>query len=364
MHVGEYPRPPSAASIALATDRSPGSDAPVMRARLGVLDLSFIASGEDAAAALANTLDLARHAEALGFTRYWLAEHHNAGALACSSPEVVIAAVASATRTLRVGSGGVMLPNHSPLRVAETFRVLEALYPTRIDLGVGRAAGTDKKTALALRRSEALLGSEAFGTQLDELLRFLSSDPDPLVPFNATKAAPVGVPAPELWLLGASIESARDAGKRGIAYAYAHHFAPGGAAEALDAYREAFRASRWRAVPRTIVAAAVVCGPSDAAAEELASSGALFFLRAGRGLRDLPLPSVDEAKGYTYDDDERALVAQQRTALFVGGPERVRDGLTRLLDESGADELLVTTTVHCHDQRRRSYERLAEARLG
>lgn len=330
-----------------------------MRVPLGVLDLSPVPSGTDARTAIANTLDLARHAESLGFARYWLAEHHNAGGLACSSPEVMIAAVAGATRTIRVGSGGVMLPNHSALRIAEAFRVLEALHPTRIDLGLGRAPGTDKKTALALRRSEALLGSDAFAEQLDELFHFLRFDPDPERPFNPTKASPVGIAPPEVWLLGASVDSAREAGRRGVAYAYAHHFAPGGAAEALAAYRAAFAPSTWRSEPRSLVAAAVVCGETDAEAEELASSGALFWLRSGRGVRDLPLPSVAEARAYPYDDDERALLVQQRAAVIVGGAERTGERLLRLVEDAHADELLVTTTVHAHIDRLRSYERLA-----
>lgn len=330
-----------------------------MRVPLGVLDLSPVPSGSDARAAIANTLDLARHVESLGFARYWLAEHHSAGGLACSSPEVMIAAVAGVTRAMRVGSGGVMLPNHSALRIAEAFRVLEALHPARIDLGVGRAPGTDKRTALALRRSEALVSTDGFGAQLDELCHYLRFDPDPAQAFAPTKASPVGVAPPELWLLGASVESAREAGRRGVAYAYAHHFAPGGAAEALAAYRAAFAPSPWRTGPRALVAAAVVCGADDDEADELASSGALFWLRAGRGVRDLPLPSVAEAKAYAYDDDERALLAQQRSAAIVGGPSRVRERLCRLVEDAGADELIVTTAVHAHVERRRSYERLA-----
>lgn len=330
-----------------------------MRLPIGVLDLSPVPSGKSAGDALAGTLALARDAEAMGLSRYWLAEHHNAGGLACSSPEVMIAAVAAATRTIRVGSGGVMLPNHSALRVAEAFRVLEALHPGRVDLGIGRAPGTDKRTALALRRSEALLAGELFSDQLDELLGFLGADPDPDQPFNRTKASPVGIAPPEIWLLGAGVESAERAGALGVGYAYAHHFAPAGAAAALAAYREAFRPSPLRDAPRSILAAAVVCGASDAEADDLASSSALFFLRAGRGLRDLPFPSVAEAKAYAYDDDERTLVAQHRAAAIVGGPDEVRARLSALLDEARPDELMVTTSVHDPTERRLSYERLA-----
>jgi luciferase family oxidoreductase group 1 len=331
------------------------------RIPLGVLDLTPVASGSNAQAAVASTLDLARHVEALGFHRYWLAEHHNAAALACTSPEIMIAAVAAVTRTMRVGSGGVMLPNHSPLRVAEAFRVLEALHPGRIDLGLGRAPGTDKKTALALRRSASLLGVEHMTELLSDLFRYLGDDPDPTKPFSPPKACPTGVAPPSLFLLGASAESAREAGSLGIGYAYANHFAPGGAPDALAGYREAFTPSRWQSVPRSILAVAAVIGETDDHASDLASSGALYFLRAGRGLRDLPLPSVAEAKAYPYDEDERALLACQpgQGRAVIGGPTRARAALESLLTASHADELMVTTMVHDPSERRASYARLA-----
>jgi luciferase family oxidoreductase group 1 len=330
------------------------------RIPLGVLDLTPVPSGSDARTAIASTLDLARHVEALGFHRYWLAEHHNAAALACTSPEVMIAAVSGVTSTMRIGSGGVMLPNHSPLRIAEAFRVLEALHPGRIDLGLGRAPGTDKRTALALRRSESLLGTEHMTTLLGDLLRFLGDDPDPAQPFSPPKACPTGIAPPSLFLLGASVESAREAASLGIGFAYANHFAPGGAPAALAAYRDAFVPSRWQDAPRAIVATAAIVGESDEHATDLARSAALYFLRAGRGERDLPLPSVAEAKAYPYDDDERALLAQRSGSGMAFGPERAHAALDALVRDSGADELMVTTVVHDPGQRRRSYERLAK----
>lgn len=331
-----------------------------MRIPLSVLDLTPVPSGSDARRAIASTLDLARHAETLGFHRYWLAEHHNAAGLACTSPEVMIAAVAGVTKTLRIGSGGVMLPNHSALRIAEAFRVLEALHPGRIDLGLGRAPGTDKRTALALRRSQDLLGTDHMTALLADLFRYLGDDPDPTIPFSGPKACPTGIAAPALFLLGASAESAREAAGLGIGYAYANHFAPGGAPAALAAYREAFVPSRWQTAPRSIVATAAIIGETDEQAKDLAASGALYFLRAGRGERDLPLPSVEEAKAYPYDDDERALLAQRAGAGVAFGPERARSVLGRLVEESGADELMVITLVHDPSERRRSYERLTE----
>lgn len=331
----------------------------LVRPALGVLDLSPVPSGAIAAVALRNTIDLARHAEALGLTRYWLAEHHNAAAIASSTPEIMIGAVAAATTSIRVGSGGIMLPNHSALKVAETFRVLHALHPGRIDLGLGRAAGTDNRTALALRRSKEHLGADRFPEQVTELLELLTSDPDSSMPFGPLKAVPTGVPAPDLFVLGASDESAAYAGGLGVGYAYAHHFAPGGATTAMARYRDAFRASAFRSTPHGIVAMAVVCGESDGHAEDLASTGDLGGLRFGQGLRDLPMPSVAEAKAHRYDEDEEKLRVLHRARVVVGGPELVRDALAALVRETKADEIMVTAGIHDHEERKRSYDRIA-----
>ncbi len=325
---------------------------------LSVLDLSPIPSGASAAEALQNTVDLARHAEAIGLHRVWLAEHHNAAALASSSPEVLIAAVAAATSRIRVGSGGIMLPNHSPLKVAETFRVLAALYGDRIDLGVGRAAGTDAKTALALRRSRDLLGAEAFPAQLGELMTFLTYDPDPATRFGPIKAVPAGVAPPPIFLLGASVESAALAAALGVGFAFAHHIAPEHHVAAMLAYREAFRPSRWPPAPHAILATSVLCAADDAAAEDLSRAADLSWLRFGQGLRDLPLPSVAEARAYRFDADEEVLRRARRHV--AGGPARVEAELAKLLTGTAADELMVTSAIHDHEERKRSYSRLAE----
>jgi luciferase family oxidoreductase group 1 len=329
--------------------------------RLSVLDLSPVPSGASPAEALRASVDLAMRAEALGFVRYWLAEHHSAASLACSAPEILAAHIAAVTTRLRVGAGGVMLPNHSALKVAEQFRALHALHPGRIDLGVGRAAGTDPRTAFALRESRELLGEERFEAQLDELLRLLTTDPDPNVAFNGIKAAPTGVPAPDVFLLVSSAASAARAGERGLAMAYAHHFAPEGARAAAVAYRAAFRPSVHRAEPYALLAVSAICGEDDAHGAALASSGELAFLRFGQGLRDLPLPSVADALAYPYDADELVLRAQARGRGFVGGPDRVAEGLLSLAREAGADELVVTTMVHDHEERCASYRRLSAA---
>ncbi len=338
---------------------------PKARLRLSVLDLSPVPSGKTPADAVRATVDLALRAEALGYTRYWLAEHHAAASLACSSPEILATHVAARTSRIRVGTGGIMLPNHSALKIAETFRTLHALHPSRIDLGIGRAAGTDAKTALALRESTELLGESRFDAQLDDLLRLLdpAAEPDPRAPFNGIKAIPTGVPAPAIFVLVSSAESAERAGRRGLGMAYAHHFAPDGAEAAVCAYRASFVPSAARAEPEALLAVAAICGEDDAHARRLARSAELSFLRFGQGLRDLPLPSVEEAEAYPYDVDERALVDAMRARAFVGGPDRVAAALAALAREAGTAELVVTTPIHDHCERLASYERLAAALL-
>ena len=332
-----------------------------MTTRLSVLDLSPVPSGSSPSTALRNSVDLAVHAEALGFHRHWFAEHHNAGALACSAPEILIAAAAQATKRIRVGAGGIMLPNHAPLKVAEVFRVLAALHPGRIDLGVGRAAGTDPKTALVLRQARELLDLERFPTQLEELLGFLERESDPTERFAPTKAVPLDVPSPPVFLLASGREGAELAGARGLSLAYAHHFSPDGFADAIAAYRAAFVPSGRVRAPYVVVATAAICAEDDASAEELVRCAALSFLRFGQGLRDLPFPSVDEARAYRFDADEEALADGIRTRVLAGSPERVADGLRAIAEAVSADELMITTALHDHRERKRSYERIARA---
>ncbi|MBX3230836.1 MAG: LLM class flavin-dependent oxidoreductase [Labilithrix sp.] len=332
-----------------------------MRTPLSVLDLSPVPAGASAARAVANTLDLARHAESLGLERFWLAEHHNAGALACSAPAVMIAAALAATSRVRVGAGGIMLPNHSPLHVAETFRVLGALHPGRVDLGVGRAAGTDPKTALALRQAQELLGAERFPAQLAELLDFVSREPDLGARFGPIKAAPIGVPPPPVFLLGSGPDSARLAAERGLGYAFAHHIGPDGYAAAMRLYRSSFQPSPGRAEPYAILTVAAIAAADERAADDLERAAALGWLRFGQGLRDLPLPSVAEARAYVFDADEEVLRAQGRGRSFIGEAARVADTLRAMVAEAQADELMVVSAVHDHDERKRSYERLAKA---
>ena len=333
-----------------------------MRPSLSVLDLSPIPSGSTAGDALRSSIDLARHAEALGLTRYWLAEHHNAGGLACSAPEIMIGQIAAATRSIRVGSGGMMLPNHTPLKVAETFRVLHALFPGRIDLGLGRAPGTDPRTAAALRRSREAVVVDDFPYRLDELVGYLDDDAPPRAGFTGTiRAIPTNVPSPELYLLGSSdAGGALLAAQRGLGFAFAHHINPDDAKRSLRRYRESFVPSPRRREPWAILAVGVVCAETDAAAERLASSGRLAMVRFLQGIRDRPLPDVDEALAYRYDADEEALRAGRESHVIVGSASRVRDRLMGLVEEARADEVMVLTHVHSHEARKRSYQLVAE----
>jgi luciferase family oxidoreductase group 1 len=331
-----------------------------MPIRLSVLDLSPVPSGSSSADALRNTLDLARFADELGYTRYWLAEHHNTPLIASSVPEVMIGHVAQVTSRIRVGSGGVMLPNHAPLKVAETFRMLEALHPNRIDLGIGRAPGTDQITALALRRSRAALTIEDFPDQLAELLAFLYGEFPDDHQFRRVKAIPEGVPAPEIWLLGSSDYSALLAAELGLGFAFAHHIHPWPAIDALKLYHERFRPSAYMAAPQSLLAVSAICAETDEQAEELASSIDLTLLKFP--LRKLDsVPSVAEAKAYPYTDEEQQIVLYNRAKLFVGSPASVREQLLSLAERAGVSEVMVTTMTHEHKARRRSYELHAEA---
>ncbi len=333
---------------------------PEMNYALSVLDLSPVSTGSTSAQALRNTVDLAQLADELGYTRYWLAEHHNTRLIASSVPEVMIGHVASATRRIRVGSGGVMLPNHSPLHVAEAFRVLEALHPGRIDLGLGRAPGTDTVTALALRRSRQAVFSDEFPQQLEELLGFLSDDFAEEHPFRHVKAMPMDVGTPEIWLLGSSDFSAQLAAKLGLGFAFAHHIQPSPAIAALRMYRDYFRPSKYFAAPKALVAVSVVCADTDERAAEIARPVELGLLRLRQG-RLGQLPSIAEATDYPYTAEERQLIASNRDRVFIGSPATVRERLVALAERAGMNEIMVTSLIYDHTDRRRSYELLAEA---
>ena len=327
---------------------------------LSVLDLSPVSSGSDASRALGNTLELARLADGLGYKRYWLAEHHNLPSVASPAPEVMIGHVASQTSRIRVGAGGIMLPNHAPLKVAETFRVLEALHPGRIDLGIGRAPGTDPVTATALRGPRGSAGAEDFPEQFGELLAFSGGGFPEDHPFRSISAAPEGVDLPPIWLLGSSGYSAKAAGEMGLGYAFASHFSPVDPVPLLGAYRDNFRPSDGFAEPHAILAASVICGETDERAEELASSMGLAWVRMRTG-KPGPLPSPEEALAYPYAPGERRLLESYRSMQVVGSVPAVKARLEEIAERTAADEIMVTTMVYDHGERLRSYENLAEA---
>jgi luciferase family oxidoreductase group 1 len=327
---------------------------------LSVLDLSPVAVGSSGAAALRNSLDLAELADDLGFTRYWVAEHHNLPSIASSAPDIMIGQIAAATARIRVGSGGVMLPNHAPLTVAERFKVLEALFPGRIDLGLGRAPGTDPVTSYALRRRQDVSGDDDFLQRFQELILFESRAFPEGHPFRNVRAMPEDVALPPIWLLGSSGYSAQLAAVVGAGFAFAHHFADHDAADAMLSYREQFKPSPARATPYAILACAVVCADSDAEAERLASTIDLNFVRRSRG-EYLPLASPEEATAYPYSPAERGLIARHRARLFVGDKAKVLDRLTSMIAATKADEVMVTTMLYDHGARRHSYELLSEA---
>ena len=325
---------------------------------VSVLDLSPVASGSTAAQALRNTLDLARLADSLGFTRYWIAEHHNMPMIASSAPEIMIGQVAAATSRIRVGSGGVMLPNHAPLMVAERFKVLEALYPGRIDLGLGRAPGTDPATSYALRRRQGVSEEDDFLDRFNELMLFETHGFPAGHPFANVKAMPADVPLPPIFLLGSSDYSAQLAGHIGAVFAFAHHFATFDAAEAMRLYRDNFKPSVSHAKPYAILATHVVCADTDEEADRLARTVDLNFVRRAKG-EYLPLASPEEATAYDYAPVDRARIASNRQRMSVGSPATVKARLEPLIEATQAQELMVTTMIHDHAARKHSYELLA-----
>jgi luciferase family oxidoreductase group 1 len=330
---------------------------------LSVLDLVPLASGRGSAQAVLDTVALAQHVEALHFARYWIAEHHNMQSLVSSAPELFIAALSQRTRTLRLGSGGMMLPNHSPLKVAETFRTLEAMAPGRIDLGLGRAPGTDSRTALALRRSREALVADDFESQLAELLAYTGHGFPERHPFAGIVAAPYDQRLPPLWFLSSSGYGAAVAADVGGGLAFAAHINPDLdlAAQSARAYRAGFRASEQFPEPRVIVAQTVILAETDEQAERLALPLGLMFLKLMRG-ESAPFASVDEAEAYPYTAAERAQMdGMRRSGRFVvGSPQTVKARLDLVLETTSADELMVGSLMHDLADRMHSYSLLAE----
>jgi luciferase family oxidoreductase group 1 len=330
------------------------SDVPRFDVPLSVLDLAPIGAGSAAGAALSSTIELARHTERLGYHRFWVAEHHNMPGIASSAPAVLLAHLATATSTIRIGSGGVMLPNHPPLVVAEQFGMLEALHPGRVDLGIGRAPGTDPVTAQALRRTANPLSVEEFPEQLAELMSYFTGPSE-----RGVNAVPGQGQQPDVWLLGSSGYSAQVAGLLGLPFAFAHHFSAANTLPALALYRERFRPSARLKEPYALVCAAVMAAEDDERARYLAGPGALMFLRMRQG-HPVQVPTPEEAAAYPYTEVEKGIVAERQATQIIGGPDTVLKGISELLEQTQADELMVTTLVHDPADRLRSYELIAE----
>ncbi len=319
---------------------------------LSVLDLAPIVEGSDAPTALRNSLDLARHAERLGYTRFWLAEHHNMSGIASAATSVVIAHVASGTRTIRVGAGGIMLPNHSPLVIAEQFGTLASLHPGRIDLGLGRAPGTDLLTTRALRRDHT--SSDTFAEDVVELQALLGD----IRPSQAIRAIPGAGTHVPLWILGSSLYGAQLAAHLGLPYAFASHFAPQALLPALAIYRERFRPSAQLGEPYAMVGANVIAADDDAEAWRLFTSAQQTFTNIFRGTRmQLPRPIADIEAYWTAREKQQ--VSEMLSCSVVGSPASVAEGLRELVVRTGADEVIVAAAIHDHAARVRSYEILA-----
>ncbi len=316
--------------------------------QLSILDLAPVCEGSDTTQAFANMLDLAQHAEGWGFHRYWLAEHHNMPGIASTATAVLIGHVAGGTQRIRVGAGGIMLPNHSPLQVAEQFGTLASLYPDRIDLGLGRAPGTDQPTARALRRY--FDSADQFPQDVRELLHYF----EPAQKGQAVRAVPgAGIPVP-VWLLGSSLFSARLSAAMGLPFAFASHFAPDAMDEALAVYRREFRASQYLQAPYAVLGLNVVASESEAEAKRLFTTQQQSFVNLRRGLPGLIPPPIDDIEAF-WQPHEKAGVQNALACAVVGDVKQVQEGLAAFVARHKPDEVLVTANIYDHAARKRSF---------
>ena len=326
---------------------------------LSVLDLSPVTTAIPPSVALHNSLDLARLVDSLGYSRLWLAEHHNLANIASSAPDIMIGQVAAIPKNIRDGSGGVMLPNHAPLMVMERFKVLEALFPGRIDLGLGRAPGTDQVTSLALRRRQDTSSEQDdFLDRFQEMMLFESHGFPANHPFTKVAAQPFDVKLPPIWLLGSSDYSAQLAAHVGMGFSFAHHFSDFPPEIPMLNYRNQFKPSTWRQTPYAILGLAAICAETDAEADTLATSADLHFVRRAKG-EYFPLASPEAAAAYDYTPIDRQRIAHNRNRLIVGSPAYVREHIEGLAASTKADEVMITTMVFEHAARKHSYELLA-----
>ncbi|MEU0273023.1 LLM class flavin-dependent oxidoreductase [Streptomyces sp. NPDC006307] len=332
---------------------------------LSVLDLVTVGSGRTATEAVSTSVALARLAERRGYHRHWVAEHHSMPGVASSSPAVILAHLAAHTERIRLGSGGVMLPNHAPLVIAEQFGTLEAMAPGRVDLGLGRAPGTDGATAAALRRTERLNeGADDFPQQLAELVRFLDDDFPDGHPYARIHAVPGPVQGPSgrppVWLLGSSGFSARLAGALGLPFAFAHHFSARNTIPALDLYHDSFRPSAVLDAPYALIGVSALAAEDEREARRQVLTGALSMVRLRTGRPGL-IPTPEEAEAYAFSPAEREFVDGWLSNVVHGTPDAVRAGLDDLQKRTGADELMITANAHGSEARLRSYDLIADA---
>ncbi len=327
-----------------------------MQFPLSVLDLSPVGAGVPPSQAIRDSVELALAAERLGFTRYWVAEHHNMATIATSAPEVLIAHVAAKTKTIRVGAGGIMIPNHTPLRVVEIFRTLEALHPGRIDLGLGRAPGTDPVTSRALRRSD----DPEVNHLLAELIAFERGDFPDRHPYQSIVPMPSDVRLRSIWMLGSTLAGASIAAQLGIPYAFAGHFAMRHARDAIAHYKRSFRPSELLDKPYAILGITAICGTDNADAQRLAAPVKLAIVRTRTGKR-APIATIEEALAYEYSADEQAIVDDFFLGAVVGGPDTVGPRLRATREDLAADELMISALVPNLDARIASIERIAKA---
>ena len=324
---------------------------------LSILDLVRVTQDTDARGAFDNARDLAAHAEQWGYRRYWVAEHHNMPGVASAATALVVSHIAAGTRSIRVGAGGIMLPNHAPIIIAEQFGTLARLYPGRIDLGLGRAPGTDQVTVRALRRT--LQSSDNFPQDVLELQAFFA----PAGPNQAVQAVPAAGTEVPLWILGSSTYGAQLAAALGLPYAFASHFAPEQLLPALDLYRSRFEPSEQLAKPHAMVGVNIIAAESDREAKRLATTQQMSFTNLFRGKRGLSQPPIDDIESY-WSPAEKAQAMGMLARSVVGSPDSVRAGLASLLQETGADELMVVSDIYDHRARLRSYELIAAAHAG
>lgn len=323
--------------------------------RLSVLDQCPIREGGTAGQALAESAELARAAEALGYHRFWLAEHHSNTGLACVAPEIVIAHVGAQTSRIRVGSGGVMLTHYASLKVAEQFRTLETLFPGRVDVGIGRAPGSDMATARALSHGPGALPLEAYPQQVIDLLHYLKDSMPEGHPFHGIHASPAGSGVPEVWCLGSSTDSAYTAGRLGLPFSFAQFIAPETGEQAVKVYRDHFEPSQWCAEPRISIGVSTICAPTEEEALDLSLSRYCWRFRHGQ------VPSVETAKAFEYSAPELEYIRYHRSQSAVGDPQQVRARLEAIAEQLTAEEVILLTITHDFAARVRSYRLVAEA---